>query len=95
MTLDLSLEHTRGFEPQHAKSRNLHMFESSRSFIIGPMPTGDFMSPFLPLDHPFDMVPLIAWHKTAFRAVPERAVTVMEIQGPLVCFPFSSSITPL
>ena len=90
MPLDLALEHTRGLEPQHAKSRNLHMVQSSRSFVLGPMPTGDFLEQFLPLAHPFDMVSLIAWHRNAFRTVPERGASVMEIQGPLVRFPYAS-----
>lgn len=64
------------------------MVESSRSFIAGPMPTGDFLSQFLPMPRPFDRVSLIAFHETAFRAVPEQAATVTEIQRPLVCFPF-------
>ncbi|KAI1793362.1 hypothetical protein LXA43DRAFT_885991 [Ganoderma leucocontextum] len=84
MALDYALEHTRGLEPQHAKSRNLHMVERSRSFIIGPMPVQDFLSQFLPLDRLIDMDPLLAWHKNAFRDVPERAATVAEIQEPLL-----------
>ena len=86
MALNSALEHTRGLEPQHAKSRNLHMLERSRSFVIGPMPVQAFLSQFLPLDFLIDMDPLLAWHKNAFREIPERAATVMEIQEPLVCF---------
>ena len=83
MALNDSLEHTRGLEPHHAKSRNLHYVDSSKSFILGPMPTGLFLKKFLPLDGAMNTKPLATVEK-AFDAVPQRAATVAEILEPLV-----------
>ena len=84
MSLDHSLEHTRGLEPHHAKSRNLHMAENSKSFILGPMLPRLFMQDFLPLDRAIDSKVLLTARK-AFNSVPERAHVVTEILEPLVC----------
>ena len=84
MALDHSLAHTCGLEPHHAKSRNLHMVDNSKSFILGPMPPRLFMQDFLPLDRAIDSKVLLTARK-AFDSVPERAHVVTEILEPLVC----------
>ena len=84
MALNHSLEYTRGLEPHHAKSRNLHNVDNSKRYILGPMPIRLFLQDFLPLDGAVDTKLLVSARK-AFDAVPQRAATVAEILEPLVC----------
>ncbi|KAM5531249.1 hypothetical protein V8D89_015086 [Ganoderma adspersum] len=83
MALDHNLEHTRGLDPHHAKSRNLHMVDSSKTYTVGPMPVQEFLEDFLPLARPVDNGPLLS-HKRAFNTLPERAETVHEVHDPLL-----------
>ena len=83
MALDYTLEHTRGLDSHHAKSRNLHMIDSSKTYTVGAMPVQEFLNDFLPLDHPVDHGPLLS-HKRAFTTLPECAETVHEVHDPLV-----------
>ena len=85
MALNHSLEYTRGLEPHHAKSRNRHHVDSSKSFVLGSMPARLFLQEFLPLDRAIDRK-LLVTAKRAFDAVPQRATTAAEILKPLVCY---------
>ena len=85
MALDHTLERTRGLDLQHAKSRKVHMVEKSKTYVLGVKPAREFLEDFLPLDRDIDRKPLLSPWK-AFDTVPHSAVTVAEIQAPLVCF---------
>ncbi len=92
MAFDYNLEHTRGLDPHHAKSRNLHMVDSSKTYTVGAMPAQVFLEDFLPLARPVDNGPVLS-HKRAFTTVPERTETVEEVHDPLVSDPSSHTAT--
>ena len=83
MALEESLTHTRGLEPELARSRNRKAVEDSKTYTLGPMPVGDFMGDFLKVPHPCDETDLLL-HRHAFSRVPTHARTVEELCTYLV-----------
>ena len=83
MALNQSLTHTRGLEPECAKSNNKRVVREARKYTSGPMPVRDFINNFL--DSP-DSGTLKSMRSSrgAFRSIPSCAATSAEIYDPLV-----------
>ena len=83
MALEESLTHTRGLEPELARSRNRKAVEDSKTYTLGSMPVGDFMGDFLKVPRPYDIVDLLS-SRQAFSRVPIRSTTVEDLCAHLV-----------